>query len=333
MTSPAPAKLLDVVQRALRLRHYSVRTEQAYCDWIRRFIVFHSRRHPNELGAEDVRAFLDHLVRERNVSSGTQNQALAALLFLYNDVLAISLEKQLPLLRARRPNRIPVVLTPTEVAAVLAQLSGTVRLMASLLYGAGLRLLECARLRVKDVDFERREIRVRNGKGRKDRVTPLPIVLITDLQSHLDAVRCQHQQDLRNGAGCVEIPDALRFKYPRAPREWVWQWLFPATRIYHHPETGERRRHHLHETVVQRAVRQAAAAAHLPKRVSCHTFRHSFATHLLETGHDIRTIQELLGHRDVATTMIYTHVLNRGALGVPSPLDALVPSPKSQTRP
>ncbi len=252
------------------------------------------------------------------------------MLFLYNDVLAISLEKQAPLVRAKRPERIPVVLTPSEVSALLGRLDGTAYLMASLLYGAGLRLLECARLRVKDLDLERREIRVRDGKGRKDRLAPLPIALIGQLQVHIAAVRKQHESDLRAGAGHVEIPDALRSKYPNASRDWPWQWLFPATRIYHHQETNERRRHHLHETVLQRAVRQAALSAQLSKRVSCHTLRHSFATHLLEAGYDIRTIQELLGHRDVATTMIYTHVLNRGALGGQSPLDAL---PKSQNPP
>lgn len=329
MTDAGP-KLLELVRLALRRRHYSPRTERAYCDWIRRFIVHHGKRHPGGMGSPEVRAFLDHLARERNVSASTQNQALAALLFLYNDVLAITLERQVPLIRAKRPERIPVVLTPTEVSSLLSRLDGTAHLMASLLYGAGLRLLECARLRVKDIDLERREIRVRDGKGRKDRLAPLPIALVGGLRLHVQSIHQQHQSDLRSGAGYVEIPDALRTKYPNAPREWPWQWLFPATRGYVHPQTGERRRHHLHETVVQRAVRQAALAAQLSKRVSCHTLRHSFATHLLEAGYDIRTIQELLGHRDVATTMIYTHVLNRGALGVQSPLDAL---PKSQTTP
>jgi integron integrase len=213
------------------------------------------------------------------------------------------------------------VLTPSEVISLLEQMHGPPRLMASLLYGSGLRLLECARLRIKDVDFERREIRIRDGKGRKDRLTPLPASLVPALRVHVDEARAQHERDLREGAGYVELPDALRRKYPSAPLEWPWQWLFPATRHYTEPKTGERRRHHLHETVLQRAVRQAALAAHLTKRVSCHTLRHSFATHLLESGYDIRTIQELLGHRDVSATMIYTHVLNRGPLGVRSPLD------------
>jgi len=297
--------------------------------WVKRYVLFQGKRHPSQLGAVEVQQFLTHLARDRQVSGPTQNQALAALLFLYNDVLAISLEKQLPLVRAQRPERIPTVLTPTEVTLLLSRMQGTTRLIASLLYGAGLRLLEAVRLRVKDVDFERREIRVRDGKGRKDRVSPLPAALVGELQRHLTQVQAQHEQDRVHGAGYVEIPDGLRFKYPTASREWPWQWLFPATRTYQHPQTGETRRHHLHETVIQKAVRQAALALNLTKRVTCHTFRHSFATHLLETGHDIRTIQELLGHRDVATTMIYTHVLNRGALGVRSPLDALPKTPTS----
>lgn len=322
-------KLLDLVRQALRVRHYSARTEQAYCHWIRRFILFHDKRHPNELGASEVQQFLDHLAHDRGVSAGTQNQALAALVFLYNDVLAMGLERHVTLVRARLPERIPVVLTPGEVTKLLGQLKGTPLLMASLLYGAGLRLIECARLRVKDVDFERREICVHDGKGRKGRLTPLPATLIPALREHCQRTQLQHEADLRDGAGYVELPNALRRKYPNAAREWPWQWLFPATRLYHHPKTNERRRHHLHETVVQRAVRQAALTAQLTKRVSCHTLRHSFATHLLEAGYDIRTIQELLGHRDVATTMIYTHVLNRGPLGVRSPLDAT----KSETSP
>jgi len=314
-------KLLDIVRRALRVRHYSARTEKAYCGWIRRFIIHHDKRHPSELGAREVQQFLDHLARDRRVSASTQNQALAALLFLYNDVLAVTLEKQVTLVRAQRPERIPVVLTPGEVTALLAELRGTVLLMASLLYGAGLRLLECARLRIKDVDFERREIRVRDGKGRKDRIVPLPIALASSLKDHARQVERQHREDLTQGAGCVELPGSLRLKFPNAPREWPWQWLFPATRKYVDPNTRETRRHHLHETVIQRAVRQAAQTARLNKRVSCHTLRHSLATHLLESGYDIRTIQELLGHRDVATTMIYTHVLNRGPFSVRSPLD------------
>jgi integron integrase len=311
-----------MVRQALRVRHYSPRTERAYCHWIRRFILFNDKRHPTKLGAREVQSFLNHLATKMGVSAATQNQALAALVFLYSDVLAISLEKHVTLVRAQRTDRIPVVLTPSEVTRLLARLDGAPLLIASLLYGAGLRLMECARLRVKDIDFERREVRVRDGKGRKDRLTPLPASIMPQLRAHLDKVERQHREDVLAGAGYVELPDALRRKYPSAPREWPWQWVFPATRHYFHPGTGERRRHHLHETVIQRAVRRAAATAGLTKRVSCHTLRHSFATHLLEAGYDIRTIQELLGHRDVATTMIYTHVLNRGPLGVRSPLDA-----------
>jgi integron integrase len=328
VVQPKP-KLLDLMRGVLRSRHYSARTEQAYCDWVRRFIVYHGKRHPSQLGAAEVQQFLDHLARDLGVSAGTQNQALAALVFLYNDVLALALEKHIKLTRPRAPERIPVVLTPGEVVSLLSHLTGPTLLMASLLYGAGLRLTECAKLRVKDVDFARREIRIRDGKGRKDRLTPLPVSIIGDLSLHLQAVRQRHEQDVREGAGFVELPNALRRKFPSAAREWPWQWVFPATRKYVVPETGEQRRHHLHETVLQKAVRQAALTARLTKRVSCHTLRHSFATHLLEAGYDIRTIQELLGHRDVATTMIYTHVLNRGSLGVRSPLDAT----KSQNSP
>lgn len=324
---------MDLVRSALRVRHYSARTESVYCSWIRRFILFHDRRHPNELGAKHVRAFLEHLAVNRQVSSSTQNQALAALLFLYGEVLAIRLEKELSLPRPARPERLPTVLTPAEIAALLNELHGPVRLMASLLYGAGLRLLECARLRIKDVDFERSELRIRDAKGGKARVAPLPQSIAAELRAHVAIVRAQHQADLQAGAGYVELPTALRAKYPNAPHEWPWQWVFPATRHYVHQPTGERRRHHLHETVVQRAIRRAATVARIPKRVSSHTLRHSFATHLLESGYDIRTIQELLRHRDVATTMLYTHVLNRGSLGVRSPLDQLEAADKTKTRP
>lgn len=323
-------KLLDLVRTALRLRHYSPRTERAYCGWIVRYIVYHEKRHPSDLGAREVQEFLAHLARDRRVSASTQNQALAALLFLYNEVLAISLERQLPLIRAARPERLPTVLAPSEVATLLEQVSGPCALVVRPLYGAGLRLLEALQLRIKDVDFERRELIVRNGKGACDRRAPLPVTIVGDLRGWFDQVKRQHELDVREGAGYVTLPQALRNKYPNASREWPWQWCFPATRPYLHEPTGERRRHHLHETVVQKAVRQAARAARLPKRVSCHTLRHSFATHLLESGHDIRTIQELLGHRDVATTMIYTHVLNRGPLGVLSPLDSLLPNTKTR---
>ena len=265
--------------------------------------------------------FLTHLAVDGKVSASTQNQALSALLFLYRDVMGEELSWLDDVVRARRPARLPVVLTRAEVAAVLGRLGGVSWLMASLLYGAGLRLLECARLRVKDIDLDRREIVVRDGKGGKDRVTLLPASLQDSLVSHLERVCNQHQSDLAQGMGSVELPTAIERKYPRAPWEWGWQWVFPATRLYRDLATGRRRRHHLHETVLQRALKDAVRAAGLAKPASCHTLRHSFATHLLEDGYDIRTIQEILGHRDVSTTMIYTHVLNRGGRGVRSPLD------------
>jgi len=321
---PRKPRLLDTVRDALRLRHYSRRTERAYLGWIRRYIVFHAKRHPAEMGAAEVSRFLSSLAVEGRVSASTQNQALAALLFLYGPVLGVELPWLDELVRAVRPERLPVVLSRDEVRAVLLVLRGTPRLMAVLLYGAGLRLLECARLRVKDLDFAANQIVVRSGKGDRDRVTLLPAVVRPALERQLARVRAQHERDLRAGAGWVELPHALARKYPNAGREWAWQWVFPATRTYTERTTSQRRRHHLHETVVQRAVYRAVREAGLTKPASCHTFRHSFATHLLEDGYDIRTVQELLGHRDVRTTMIYTHVLNRGPAGVRSPLDGLV---------
>jgi integron integrase len=317
-----PPRLLDRVRDRLRARHFSPRTEQAYVGWIRRFILFHGKRHPQEMGEPDITMFLSDLATRGRVSASTQNQALSALLFLYREVLATPVDRLDGVVRARRPLRLPVVLTRSEVTALLAGLSGTPALMARLMYGSGLRLLECATLRVKDLDLSRREILVRDGKGRKDRVTTvLPESAVTALAAHLEDVKALHEDDLRAGAGYVALPDALRIKYPSAARDWAWQWVFPATRLYVDAETGERRRHHLHESVVQRAVREAARRAGFTKPASCHSLRHSFATRLLEAGYDIRTIQELLGHRDVATTMIYTHVLNRGGRGVRSPLD------------
>jgi len=309
------------VRQAIRLRHYSPRTEKAYVHWVRRFVIFHKKRHPREMGRAEIQQFLSDLAVRQHVSASTQNQALSALLFLYQDVL----EQDLPwvdgVVRAKRPARLPVVLTREEVGAVLAQMRGTPWLVASLLYGAGLRLLESLRLRVKDVDLDRKEIVVRSGKGAKDRVTMLPARVVPALETHLEQVRRQHQADLRRGEGSVELPDALVRKYPRAAWEWGWQWVFPASRGYRLPGGNLRRRHHLHESVIQRAVREAVRVARIAKPASCHSLRHSFATHLLEDGYDIRTIQELLGHRDVATTMIYTHVLNTGGRGVRSPLD------------
>lgn len=319
--APPPRRLLDQVHDAIRARHYSRRTERAYAGWIRRFVLFHGKRHPEEMGEPEVTAFLSHLATHRRVSASTQNQALSALLFLYRVVLRRDLAWLDELVRAKRPARVPTVLSRGEVAALLAELDGTVRLVASLLYGAGLRLLEAMRLRVKDVDFERNEITVRDGKGRKDRVTLLPAAAREPLRRHLEQVRRQHERDAAQGRGGVALPDALARKYPGAAGEWGWQWVFPATSHYRDRETGQLRRHHLHESVIQRAVKEAARRARLAKPATCHTLRHSFATHLLEAGYDIRTIQELLGHADISTTMIYTHVLNRGGRGVRSPLD------------
>jgi integron integrase len=308
------------VRRETRVRHYSLRTEEAYVSWIRRFIVFHGKRHPRELGQPEVRAFLEGLAT-RGVSASTQNQALSALTFLYGAVLGRRLEWAGTIVRAQRPARLPVVLSRDEVGRLLSQLHGTVWLAASLMYGSGLRLLECLELRVKDVDFDRRELTVRDGKGGKDRRTMLPGAIVDRLRQHLEAVKAQHARDLAAGRGTVALPGALLVKYPGAAREWAWQWVFPATRFYIDHATGERRRHHLHESVVQRVIKEAARAAGIPRPATSHSLRHSFATHLLEAGYDIRTIQELLGHRDVSTTMVYTHVLNRGGSGVKSPLD------------
>ncbi len=318
--SEKPRKLLDQVRDVLRLKHYALRTEEAYVDWIRRFILFHHKRHPREMGAAEITAFLTHLAVVDNVAASTQNQALAALLFLYREVLQQDLGPVEPV-HAKKPQRLPVVLTREEVRQVLNQMQGTHQLMAKLLYGTGMRLMECVRLRVKDVDFARREILVREGKGEKDRVTMLPESIIPALQAHLERVRQLHQRDLVDGYGAVYLPYALERKYPNAAREWGWQYIFPASRLSADPRTGVKRRHHVDESGLQKAVRAAAQAAGIVKPVGPHTFRHSFATHLLESGQDIRTVQELLGHADVKTTMIYTHVLNRGPLGVRSPLD------------
>jgi integron integrase len=315
--------LIDVARDALRTRHYSRRTEKAYVGWIRRYVSFHGKRHPREMGAPEVTRFLTALAVEAKVTASTQNQALGALLFLYRNVLGVELPWLDELVRARRPRRLPIVLSRDEVGAVIAQLRGTPKLMACLLYGSGMRLLECARLRVKDVDFEANHVVVRGGKGDRDRLTVLPRIAQEPLRRHLESVRRRHERDAAAGAGWVELPSALGRKYPNAGREWAWQWVFPATRLYRDRETGQRRRHHLHETVLQRAVREAIRAAGITKPAGCHTFRHSFATHLLEDGYDIRTVQELLGHRDVTTTMIYTHVLNRGPGAVRSPADVL----------
>jgi len=321
---PQPPRLLDRVRAALRARHYSYRTEQAYVGWIRRYIVFNGRRHPGEMGDVEINTFLSHLATERHVAASTQNQALAALLFLYLDVLAMRVPWLECLVRARKPARLPVVLGREEVRRLLACVQGAPNLVCRLLYGTGMRLMEGLELRVKDVDFGRNEILVRGGKGDKDRHTILPSSLRAPLAEHLAGVQTQHETDLAAGAGSVRLPGGLARKYPNASREWPWQWVFPARRITRDEATGALVRHHLHESAIQKAVRAAAAQARLAKPVGCHTLRHSFATHLLEDGYDIRTIQELLGHSDVSTTMIYTHVLNQaGGRGVRSPVDSL----------
>lgn len=316
-----PPRLLDQVREAIRLRHYSIRTEQAYTDWIKRFILFHGKRHPREMGAAEVERFLTHLAVEGRVAASTQNQALSALLFLYREVLKVDLPWLGEMTRAKRPGRLPVVLTVEEVRRVLARIDGQQGLMADLLYGAGLRLLECVRLRVKDLDFEMRQITVRDGKGEKDRMTMLPQSVLEPLRAHLEKVKVLHAHDLEEGFGEVYLPYALDRKYPDASREWGWQYVFPAAGRSVDPRSGKERRHHVDEQTLQRAMKKAVRAAGLTKPASCHTLRHSFATHLLQSGYDIRTVQELLGHQDVATTMIYTHVLNRGGSGVISPLD------------
>jgi integron integrase len=321
--APRP-RLLDQVRDAIRTRHYSYRTEQAYVGWIKRFIFFHHKRHPAEMGKPEIEPFLTALAVKRNVAASTQNQALAALLFLYKDVLELDPGWLDDVVRAKRPQRLPTVLTRKETEAVLGALRGVSWLMAVLLYGAGLRLRECLRLRVKDIDFSRNEILVREGKGNKGRVTMLPSVVKDPLLAHLGRVRRLHERDLAAGFGCVALPDALARKYPNADREWGWQWVFPASRICTDPRFGAPQRYHLHDSVPQRAIHEAARTVGIAKPVGPHTMRHSFATHLLLAGYDIRTVQELLGHRDVKTTMIYTHVLNRGGRGVQSPADQLV---------
>ncbi len=317
--SPTP-KLLDCLSSSLRARHYSPRTERAYRGWVRRFILFHRLRHPRALGGREVEAFLNDLVAQR-VSASTHQQALCALVFLYRHVLGVRAPWIATLARPERSTRLPVVLTREEVRIVLERMHGVPRLMAGLLYGAGLRVLECARLRVKDLDFAAGHIVVRDGKGRRDRRTLFPQLLRVPLRTHLATMRERHDASVATGGGMVVLPGALSRKYPEAGRTWGWQWVFPATREYRDRETQQVLRHHLHETVLQRAFHLAVRAAGLTKPASCHSLRHSFATHLLESGYDIRTIQELLGHRDVATTMVYTHVLNRGPFAVRSPLD------------
>jgi integron integrase len=321
--APAPAKprLIDEVRAVARVRHLSLSTEQAYVAWIRRFIVFHNKRHPREMGETEIRAFISHLAVNKNISASTQTVALSALLFLYRDVLKQELPYVNNIERARKPKRLPVVFTRDETKRILANLEGTHWLIAGLLYGSGLRLMECLRLRVKDIDFTYGQLTIREGKGDKDRITMLAAKLKQPLMRHLQKVRMLHEEDLAAGYGEVFLPHALARKYPNAPKQWGWQYVFPAAKRSLDPRSGVERRHHLSGTSVQKAVRAAMTKARVLKHGSCHTLRHSFATHLLEQGYDIRTVQELLGHKDVRTTMIYTHVLNRGGRGVQSPID------------
>jgi integron integrase len=322
-TAPQPPRLLDVVRERIRAKHYSYRTEQAYVNWAKRFILFHNKRHPREMGGPEVEIFLSHLANARNVSASTHQQALSALLFLYKEVLGVDLPWLDNLSRPKKPQRLPTVLTQDEVTRLFAYLEGTHLLIARLLYGTGMRLMECARLRVKDVEFTRREIVIRDGKGGKDRVTMLPGALAGELEAHLLRVRTLWEEDRRRDAPGVELPDALERKYPNAGKQWGWFWAFPARTDSTDPRSGIVRRHHVFEQSVQRAIKQAVAASGIVKPASTHTLRHSFATHLLQSGYDIRTVQELLGHKDVSTTMLYTHVLNRGGQGVVSPLDRM----------
>ena len=319
--APTPLKLLDQVRDKIRVKHYSIRTETQYLQWIKRFILFHGKRHPQDMDAVEVEAFLTHLAVDGSVSASTQNQALSALLFLYREVLGINLPWMNTMVRAKKPQRLPVVLNRAEVALVLERMDGGYGLMARLLYGTGMRLMECVRLRVKDIDFGQREILIRDGKGAKDRVTMLPETLILPLQEHLAKRRRLYEDDLAKGMAEVFLPDALARKYPNAATEWAWQYVFSSGSYSVDPRSGRERRHHIDEKLLQRAVKRAVAASGIVKLATPHTFRHSFATHLLEGGYDIRTVQELLGHSDVSTTMIYTHVLNKGGRGVVSPPD------------
>jgi integron integrase len=316
-----PKKLFEQVRDIIRVKHYSYKTEKSYISWIKRYILFHNKRHPREMGGKEIEEFLTYLAIQENVAASTQNQALSAILFLYKEVLRQDLDLQVDAVRAKRSRYVPTVLTREEVLSIINHLSGVHQLIVKLLYGTGLRQTECLQLRVKDIDFAQKQVIVRDGKGMESRVTMLPTSLAEELSFHLEIVKRLHQQDLNRGYGSVYLPFALERKYKNADRDWVWQFVFPSDRISQDPRSGTVRRHHLHESGLQKAIKQAVKMAGITKRVSCHTFRHSFATQLLQDGYDIRTVQELLGHKDVKTTMIYTHVLNRGGRGVRSPLD------------
>jgi integron integrase len=316
-------KLVDQIRNVIRVKHYSLSTEKTYIGWIKRYLVFHHMRHPREMGVPDIESFLSHLAVKEKVSSSTQNQAFNALLFLYREVLHIELSESIQAMRAKKPSRIPIVITREEIAKVLDALNGTQRLMASMLYGCGLRLMECCRLRVKDIDFAMHQITIFDGKGQKDRAVMLPDKLEASLHEQLKHTKLFHTQDLSLGFGSVYMPFALERKYPNAPKQWGWQYVFPTHELTIDPRSDIVRRHHVHPSTVQRAVKKAVILAGIIKPAHCHTFRHSFATHLLEDGYDIRTVQELLGHKDVNTTMIYTHVMQRGAGAVKSPLDRM----------
>jgi len=319
---PKPKKLLDQYRDHIRLKQYSSRTEKTYISWVREYILFHNKRHPREMRVPEINQFITHLVVERKASASTQNQALSAIMFLYRNVLHIELdETTLNFVRPKKGKRVPTVLSKEEARAIIANMSGTYKLMAQILYGSGLRIMECLRLRIKDIDFENHRIIIFDGKGGDDRATMLPDSLIPALRKHIQQVGILHQKDLAAGFGSTFIPYGLDKKYPHAHKQWIWQYLFPASALYTDPETGLTRRHHIHETALQKAIRTAVKLSKIDKRVTPHTFRHSFATHLLQNGYDIRTVQELLGHKDVKTTMIYTHVLQRGANAVKSPLD------------
>jgi integron integrase len=315
-------KLLDQYRESLRNLHYSFRTEETYLSWARQFILYHNKRHPREMGTAEINDFVTHLANQRTVSASTQNQAISAILFLYRNVLQIQLDESALLpIRPGKPKRVPTVLSRSEAVKVIAKMDGVYKLMAQIMYGSGLRLMEVLRLRVKDLDFANRQIIVRDGKGENDRITMFPDILLEPLRLHLQQVRAQHDLDLAGGFGTVYLPYALERKYPNASREFAWQYVFSTLELSIDPVSGVRQRHHLNESTLQKAVKQAGRLAKIDKTVTPHIFRHSFATHLLENGYDIRTVQELLGHKDVKTTMIYTHVLNRGGLAVKSPLD------------